>query len=1103
MPQNAKRIDVTKSFFVTDPNSVMENLGYTGREDDPLDPPPIIAYEGYNFIPTSYGYRSYFGANSQLDIELLDQTLHLCDKTIIFQLANYANIIIALCDDGIWYTESTSVQGALWIQGVAMTAPASPTIKEWTFCMIKNVLYLYRQGEASYHKISYTDYTPTAGGVTLTFTSVVPTFLTMAGQIGIFRANSSLGFWDSANSIAWSNPLDLQDFTPSLVTMAGNAIFNGILGRIVTVKSQGDNFIVYTTKGIVGVRYISSTTMIWEATTITDTAGIRTSKEVTNSITEMEHYAYTNTGIKKIGSYNALSKVHQFEDIIPEIYDFMRESDVGVAPIIRSLKRGVHAVPRIDIIPPDPVPTGDGNHIYLDFLNGRYLFICCTNNRIINGLVSTALQVVRSLHLNILVNGLNWPGLILPQDIIIVDPFDGPSPMPLYIEDKRAIDPDYDDDMYLVWRPTGKGTFANQVTPMNDYVVNNVGEHVPNPNNKVDDTIGAINVDAKNLNLNQYFHLVTPTYPDHMDDLGYRGYGSIAAGTAWLGVMDTTLLAYANAQEQEWANLTLIQNANKAIFDGVVPSPVEEGALTGIRFRTDDTGIFPEITAAMNAFINGKFEGILYDNVNAYGSALTWTEEVLDLPTALNSINSGNTFSGVGTNAAIYTLTKTLKTALRIKRITTIGTIRPIIKRQRFVVTIPGPSGLLLGAGYLPAPVTLDIDKPRTSNTDNAFQTLIRELNTLLIDSCSYPETISFGGLKCRNPQLVPIAHPTDPTVLQRYKVYRDMYDSNDDLVLAGALFGTVDKIIDPSWIVPGEPGMNLADGSLVSTTGLLPSGGFALGLYYTCNYNSYDFQYVIGGDSVTSMWNGDLADIDVPLTMNAYQSNVTWYLEGTDPGEPDYMTNDPQAGYDLFLNNIPNPGQISAGSVLTPVDFGYTYPGATFLMQDGIPAPYYPTYVGALVLDTALKKWGKMKASFKTLLDYSPFNSASGDVVPYSNLGVDMGILAEDGYIYNMDAKPLDSYMKYGKIGYFRKGYTYLEEVKVHFRLPSTGNITLSGSLSGVTLDKELEAVHPFTDVLNMTCYGHIAAKWHTIEISGNYDIQYMEYRGTLSSRR
>jgi hypothetical protein len=213
-------------------------------------------------------------------------------------------------------------------------------------------------------------------------------------------------------------------------------------------------------------------------------------------------------------------------------------------------------------------------------------------------------------------------------------------------------------------------------------------------------------------------------------------------------------------------------------------------------------------------------------------------------------------------------------------------------------------------------------------------------------------------------------------------------------------------------------------------------------------------------------------------------------------------VTNDPQAGYNLVLQG-PNYNQISAPSVLTPVDFGYTYPGATFLMQDGIPAPYYPTYVGALVLDTALKKWGKMKAEFQTLLDYSPFNSASGDVVPYSNLGVDMGILVNDGFIYNMDAKPLESFMRYGKIGYFRQGYTYLEEVRVHFRLPSTGTIKLAGTLNGLTLDKDIEQLYTYTDVLNMNCFGHIAARWHTIEISGNYDIQYIEYRGTLSSRR
>lgn len=1091
MPQNVKRIDVTKSFFVTDPNSVMENLGYTGREDDPLDPPPIIAYEGYNFIPTSYGYRSYFGANSKLDIALLDQTSHHCDKMLIFQLANYFNIIIALCDDGIWYTKSTSVQGSVWVQGVAMTAPTSPTVKEWTYCMIKNVLYLYRQGEASYHKISYTDYTTVAGGVTLTFTAVVPTFLTMAGQIGIFRANSSLGFWDSANSIAWSNPLDLQDFTPSLVTMAGNAIFNGILGRIVTVKSQGDNFIVYTTKGIVGVRYISSTTMIWEATTITDTAGIRTSKEVTNSITEMEHYAYTNTGIKKIGSYNALSKVHQFEDIIPEIYDFMRESDTNVSPITRSIQAASRW------IPPPIVPPSSGisaNHIYLDFLNGRYLFICCTSNRIIDGLVSATLQVVRSLYLNILVNGLNWPGLILPKDIIIIDPDDGPSSMPLYIQDKRATDPDYNDDMYLVWRPTGKGTFANQVTPLNDYVLDSVGNHVPNINNKTTATVPAIAVNAKDLSLAQYYNAVTPTYPDHMDDLGYRGYGSIAAGTAWLGVMDTSLLAYAQAQELEWTNLGLIQAANKARFDSVSSSPGVEQAISGIRYRTNDIGIRAEIDADIAAYIVGRTDGEAIGNPGSSNRSIRYTEESLDIPTTLNSVNSGNTFSGVGTNAAIYTLTKTLKKAYTIKRSTTIVNIRVIYKRQKFTVIVPAFHNMI---GKLENPVEVSVDQVWVSSSDNAWQALLRQLTDVIINAAFFPDTAPGLGTNythATNP--VHVRGASGNPLLDSIAVYRDLDGIGG--FQPNQLMGYISVAKNASSVMPSDPGLNSIQGTFLNGSGTSNPA--------TCTHlgtvTFHECSYVTGGSQSTGMLNSDIADIDVPLTMTAYQSNVTWYLEGTDPGEPDYMTEAPEAGYDMSTQDV-DYNQISASSILTPVDFGYTYPGTTFLMQNGIPAPYYPTYVGALVLDTALKKWGKMKADFKTLLDYSPFNSASGDVISYSNLGVDMGILKADGYIYNMDAKPLDSYMKYGKIGYFRKGYTYLEEVKVHFRLPSTGNVKLSGSLSGVTLDKELEAVHPFTNVLNINCYGHIAAKWHTIEISGNYDIQYMEYRGTLSSRR
>lgn len=546
MSQFVKEIDVKNSFFITDPNAVFDNLRYNGREDSPEQVPPVIAYEGYNFLPTNYGYRSYFGINSKLNIEALPGR---CDKLFLYQLADYTNIIVALCEDGIWHTTSTTIAASPWVQDVVLTVPASGDYKEWTYTVIENSLYIYREGESSYWK---------SDTLSFTLTPVVPSFLTMSGQKGIFRGNLSLCFWDSLNSISWSSPLDTTDFTPSLSTLAGNAIFSGLLGKIVTIKSQGDDFVVYTTKGIVGIRYFAQTDTIWEATTVTDTAGISHPKEVTTSITEMDHFAYTNTGIKKIGRYNALNKMHSFEEIATEVYDILREKKTIVS---------------------------------LEFINGRFLFISVIDDSYINRITSN---------------------------------------------------------------------YVNTVDPLED---------------------------------------ITPN------------------------------------------------------------------------------------------------------------------------------------------------------------------------------------------------------------------------------------------------------------------------------------------------------------------------------------------------------------------------------------------------------------------------VDTEYTFPSATFLMQDGSKAPIYPVYSGAFVFDTALVKWGKMKQSYSAILDYNIYNSNSSQVTSYSNLGIKMALLVNDGVddnnIYNIDSLPTDSWMRYGKIGYTRKGMTNGFEIRAHFRLPFTGDITIDGSLNGFVLNNSIQQNFSFTDVMNANCFFDMTSRWYTVKVSGNYDLQYIEFRGTIASSR
>lgn len=159
MPQIAKIVDLTKGYTFVDPEVFPDNRGHTQQQDSPTDILPVLPFAGYNFLPTAYGYRSYFGDSSTLDIPAVPSR---CDKLLLFQLANYKNVLIALCEDGIWYIPTSRI-GATWTQAVSYPIPPTEVHYEWTYVLLENVLYCYRQNSKEVWSLSYTDFTESAG----------------------------------------------------------------------------------------------------------------------------------------------------------------------------------------------------------------------------------------------------------------------------------------------------------------------------------------------------------------------------------------------------------------------------------------------------------------------------------------------------------------------------------------------------------------------------------------------------------------------------------------------------------------------------------------------------------------------------------------------------------------------------------------------------------------------------------------------------------------------------------------------------------------------------------------------------------------------------
>ena len=179
------------------------------------------------------------------------------------------------------------------------------------------------------------------------------------------------------------------------------------------------------------------------------------------------------------------------------------------------------------------------------------------------------------------------------------------------------------------------------------------------------------------------------------------------------------------------------------------------------------------------------------------------------------------------------------------------------------------------------------------------------------------------------------------------------------------------------------------------------------------------------------------------------------------------------------------------------------SYPASAFLLQKGSVAPFYPTFYGALVYDLHLKKWGKMKHEYKQLFDYQPINGKQGNIVSFPTFGVEAGLMNASGTIFIFDEFPNDSYIKYGKIGYYRQGFTHCEEIRIQFGSEADAVLTLEASLDGKFQEATLQRSTNLTNVMDGILLANTSARWYNIKVSGIYDLTYLEFRGTQGSRR
>lgn len=961
MPQNARIIDIKRSFIPTDANAFPENLHLQTKEDSPETRVPVVPYIGHNFLPTAYGYRSFFGTSSQLEVDSLAPNKP--DHIFVYQTLAYKNVLIALCDTGIWAKAATS-SGA-WTQIAVMVAPAEDSYYEWFWFIISNKLYIYRGNGANFHRIE----TDIAEALGIAIDALTPTFITPTAQLGMFKLGGSrIGFWDANNAIAWSSPDDVTDFTPAVLTGANVTTFNSVKGKISAIRAHGKNAIIYASSSIVQLLVEPSETFLVKATKLLD-CGVPYARQSVEANPDTTHYAYTTTGIYKIQN-------SQPENIATEVYDFFK--------------------------------SYTAQPVYLQLLERRFLFFIVLDPDLINGIPQFSKGSYDS-------GTITFPGY---------DSYDA-----IYNGDPQTI------DFCEVAALTNNGSFeetaAQATADLSDKKPGTTAEpiwtcYLSNHGIK----------DISNLTFDQtpcgtFSHTGEPwdLSPDITGLSGYTTDGTNKTATtgeeAWIDGK-WTMERFVQVQTAIWeAEEKVLQEViNQTLSRAFFEATTEEPVLCTI--SNPDYTYCNHPDPYVSQFSEPKF---------GFNTCSFWLTRFVTETKEIRSrwktqVECTNIATPIGPNHyRVYN-----------------GGLLP----THYGSPAEAMASVTLPPGYVwePLPGPIWGTAADVGNTEGGGDWMYTDFNP---------------GVGPGNNQIVAyyVASP-------------------------GKVF-----------VSPTTPGFN---GSPAIQSEAYPTGVFKKTTTSSAANELVETNTgILGAETAwceITGWRYTKNDGTQAVAPSSICNNFGNYYPGNpDPGTATSRTSDPDVDQTFPVGETGQVCNIEFTPPLAPPgvdwpDQSLTYAGATFLLQDGSIAPKYPTMYGAYAFDLHLNKWGKYKDEFKGLLDYSPINNESNSPVTSSNFGMLAGAFKEDGHLYLFDDRPSDSLLTWGKIGFYRLGFTDIQEVTFNFRTPATGKIVVDVSVDGRSVMEPSHYEQEHTDVYQTTVYPPYAGRWFNVGITGYFDV-------------
>ena len=1063
-------VDLRKSMVITDPKDFPMNMEKSSKEDYPVDMYPILAYTASNVLGTAFGYKSFFEESTKLDIGLLDT--QKVQAIFTYQSSTLDNIQWALCEDGIYVAYSTLPTGVDWARVVDLSADMEDGVRRlWSYAVIANKVYLYQQGADKFWAIvDPAKYAEAASpslidGATIAqvwtnwgcgLISYVPSFLNMEGQIGIFRADNRLGFWDSDSAVAWSSAVAIEDFTPSVTTFAGVTKFADVQGNIVKILGSGDGFIIYASRSIVNCQPLSASPEKWEGEAIFSNMGVSFDTQVVAAQPDQIHYAITAAGLVSITEGNP-------EYVATEVMDFLVEN----SPLYS-----------------------------LFLIEGRYLFIS-VNSTFPGSEYGTESVIINDWdNNNFIFPRPTYPALEDGKDYIedyisgresqVQQALKDYSPIVdiSTIPEGQLLSPCFD---VKVFESTWAETIFSPYNINNEFFYSKLGAYSF-------DYVGPVYVEPVVTNNSITVNEVAPG--DFAEELlveklnlGMDAFNRHVAYQKAIELANTDFTVQVDRDDIEVAPGSTTTVAwpkelisSRILFDAINPDEV--------KIAGNECRLQLKVPTRGNLRLNTYFEGTEFA-----GSKILYTfydiQQVAPGPLAAG-------FAQTSFDPAAYSGVRIFVTKDQLSEGTQafldaggpLNDSNPTESNDRFMIAKYWFASWMY-ANYPEQVSSIGsyglgdlLEASKDVYTCPTYAPWYRgQFSVLAATSAGWYHFVDGNPISLRPPADT----PADSCNFSQY-YFGPLAVGDDDPVYWRVYTNFFYPTTKTVWEFLSAAGYNPTENNLCRLQGTLKHEieyeplVMEDQIIYEMELSGWGY-YPPSGGSFRKTHNRNSSRPTCPRPGRA----VTITPPVLDPtklpplDQPDYRS--PPVIWD-YPDSIPLPDNYA-------------------LFSKGSLAAYYPTYKAAAVYDLLLTKWGMYNNNFRLLQELMPVNRVDGSIMPVSDKGMFGGSLNPAGECTVFKDRNPASSITYGKMGFYRHGMNFASGAVAHFGDRATGTLIVESSMDGVTVDPLLSYAVSFEDQRTVFLPFTSRAKWFNIRVEGNFNLVYLELSAESRGRR